>query len=748
MSSQQLTKSFKEIAETVESSGMASPSSGVFHSSNHSRVDLPFSRKKTENVDESTIDELARLFSKSLNIITPPDKLPIQVSSMSAKKDIKDFNKMSVAEQINSVRKSIPDGPSTSERLQKKLNDMKPKSSSLHDRLSESRQLAFENSQKESLSQRLNKKSPVESSMKLHLNLPSVSSPKKHLSPRTVDSLKKADSLREKLSQVSSPTSPTPYDYSSDELETSIDKLLKSFDEPIKRKSLTEIVDERKSQINSQRNSQINSQRKSFNEIVSNRASPNKSNDKTPRKSLSEMISNKISEHLSSPNKSSPNKSNNKTPRKSWDEMVANRSSLKSEKKMVFDRQVDSFPSKLNNDEVIYSGKSPEESIREALSRNSSPVKNNSFRETNSLSLKSSRASSPNRSLKEQLNNNRSTPSLIVKQSEFSSSPTSEMIRSLKEKREQRERLGFKSQELRELKESLKPTFNKAQESQEMKVTKKYGVKITKVLEKHGMTIVNTFSDKQNHVLYLDVVTKFGSELVIEIKQHDNSALYTSDGHIIEKHNAVEDHLSDKYINQQCSKLNTCGMFFKKDGGIHIAHNRDGELNRTSYIISNLETKEMKVADSVVALPVVPFEDLENEDTTAVDAAVRNAINDERHIFKTAEEHSYDELEQSYQNMIKFQKSYAAFVETYRESILKINNALPLIEEIIIRSEFEEKDDVKFAEYATKRKEMLNLKKAMINKANDLSKIVARASEASETIDNKLIEVKQKVEAF
>jgi hypothetical protein len=263
------------------------------------------------------------------------------------------------------------------------------------------------------------------------------------------------------------------------------------------------------------------------------------------------------------------------------------------------------------------------------------------------------------------------------------------------------------------------------------------------VLEKHFLTVDKKYHDRDSGIVYLDVYTKFGTELIIQITLEPGTTVFLADGHVFQKHEGDELILPHEVIDAECSKLGTCGMFFKKDAGAVVAHNREGVVHKTGYILSVSSEKSIKPDDSVVAIPVIPFEQLELEDPIAIDAIFRRAVQDARYYYTVAENNTYAMLNSSHDALGKFNNAYENFLVEYAQIIKKINSGLPYIETSIQKYELKTPDVEKFAKLSALRKELFLVKQKLITKAEELSMMVSHASKAADVITKRLEEGKE-----
>jgi len=263
------------------------------------------------------------------------------------------------------------------------------------------------------------------------------------------------------------------------------------------------------------------------------------------------------------------------------------------------------------------------------------------------------------------------------------------------------------------------------------------------VLEKHFLTVDKKYHDRDSGIVYLDVYTKFGTELIIQITLEPGTTVFLADGHVFQKHEGDELILPHEVIDAECSKLGTCGMFFKKDAGAVVAHNREGVVHKTGYILSVSSEKSIKPDDSVVAIPVIPFEQLELEDPIAIDAVFRRAVQDARDYYTVAENNAYAMLNSSHDALGKFNNAYENFLVEYAQIIKKINSGLPYIETSIQKYELKTPDVEKFAKLSALRKELFLVKQKLITKAEELSMMVSHASKAADVITKRLEEGKE-----
>lgn len=263
------------------------------------------------------------------------------------------------------------------------------------------------------------------------------------------------------------------------------------------------------------------------------------------------------------------------------------------------------------------------------------------------------------------------------------------------------------------------------------------------VLEKHFLTVDKKYHDRDSGIVYLDVYTKFGTELIIQITLEPGTTVFLADGHVFQKHEGDELVLPHEVIEAECSKLGTCGMFFKKDAGAVVAHNREGVVHKTGYILSVSSEKSIKPDDSVVAIPVIPFEQLELENPIAVDAVFRRAVQDARDYYTVAENNAYAMLNSSHDALGKFNNAYENFLVEYAQIIKKINSGLPYIEASIQKYELKTPDAEKFAKLSALRKELFLVKQKLITKAEELSMMVSHASKAADVITKRLEEGKE-----
>lgn len=133
------------------------------------------------------------------------------------------------------------------------------------------------------------------------------------------------------------------------------------------------------------------------------------------------------------------------------------------------------------------------------------------------------------------------------------------------------------------------------------------------VFSTYGITYDKVIPDHENHTSFVHCYTRVGSKFIVEIKHHTGTTLYLNSGIVLEKHVGEELDISSDFLKKECKANGTCG-FFGQEGNKAIVSHHDASVHKRSYIVSSMETERSFIEDhSFIALPLVQFEQLEQD---------------------------------------------------------------------------------------------------------------------------------------
>ena len=258
-----------------------------------------------------------------------------------------------------------------------------------------------------------------------------------------------------------------------------------------------------------------------------------------------------------------------------------------------------------------------------------------------------------------------------------------------------------------------------------------------KTLLKNCIVVTKIFSDNETGLVYLDCYSKIGTNFVVEIINKPGVSLYLNDGHVLEKHTGEEFDLSKKMIQAECDKLNECGLFSQQGDKVVIASKKEGSIHKTSYIISTECEKSILEDHHVVAVPVIKFEQLENEDPNAIESLMLLISMRHREYCEVAMRETYLMVEKSVTDLDNLKAYTFSFTNESKVANENFKFRLDIVDKNLNYYK-SQGDDVNFALVSKARKELFDDMQSTIRLSREISKITNHASSTINAISEKL----------
>ena len=258
------------------------------------------------------------------------------------------------------------------------------------------------------------------------------------------------------------------------------------------------------------------------------------------------------------------------------------------------------------------------------------------------------------------------------------------------------------------------------------------------VFKKYGITIDKIFNDKDSDIIYLDAYTKVGVNFIIEIANKKGVTLYLNDGHILEKHIGDEFDISKKILEEECEALGTCGLFSQSGDKLVIASKKDTSVHKTSYVITSLDSEKSLIeSDKVVSLPVIKFEQLEQDESCVMETIL--LVDYRYHEYcKRAADEALIGLRRAILDFDMARASCIAYLDDnsvanqnfeYRHSVALRN--------LVYYSQ--RGDEESISKVAAGRKELFEDLQKTVSISRELSKSIEHASKLKSLVDEKIL---------
>lgn len=262
------------------------------------------------------------------------------------------------------------------------------------------------------------------------------------------------------------------------------------------------------------------------------------------------------------------------------------------------------------------------------------------------------------------------------------------------------------------------------------------------IFEKYGITFDKILPDHENHMSIFLCYTKAGARMAVQVKHSVGSTIYLDSGITLEQHRGEELTIGSSLLKDECERNDTCG-FFGQEGNKAVIKSVEPHHEKKTYIISSMESERSFLEDHcIIAVPLIHFEQLEQEETKVYDTLLYVESKYKDYAFKAAYEtneilrKAIEDLDNSRKIIVSYAEEYAAlysaFVSKEKEAVMGI---------IAAKSSGNSEAVVSNSNY---RRKLFNDLTAVVHDTRALSKIVDHSAQKSKGYTEKLYDMRNR----